>query len=86
MCRSGIAGSYGMSSFIRNRQSGYTIFAFPPAMSKSSGCFDSSLALDIISIFYFSHHNRYVVISHCYLGFYNIYKWKNSVKAREGVI
>ncbi|XP_070372746.1 clathrin heavy chain 2-like isoform X2 [Equus asinus] len=45
-------------------------FAFPPAMCENSGCSASSSALGIISIFYFSHSNKLIVVWHCGFNLY----------------
>lgn len=39
--------------------------SIPFYMYMNLNCSPSSLALDIVSIFYFSHCNRYVLLSHC---------------------
>ena len=58
-----------MFSFQRNCQTvspiGCTVFAFLPALHKWFGFFISSPALDAIAIFYLSHLDKCVVVSHC---------------------
>ena len=54
-------------NFLRNCQFSKVAyhFTFPPAMYESFGFSTSSSTLTIVCLFYYSHSNGHIVVSHC---------------------